>query len=768
MIRRKLVYKDGKWQRIPITPEDKFQQNRAYHDTTFMRSTPHSSYDSAWDIVVNPADDTVEAGAFVGNGKIGLLAAYGSMDLQKAFITGNISYDKGSYKTNTMETFRFNACKMFSLENNEIEISPQYQALSMDIGICNTNMTIRQVATNHRVNVDFEVYAIRQHPFSVMTTIRFKPMQAIEELLFHNEPYAPTTMTQVQYNNNVIFNDQVNPDTGIYILNGSGLSTNSKNTKVAFGNVFLFEMPNGEKVDNLGFNVYRYEPGKCYNIFKFKDLQADTVYTMHIISTCLSSDDFDDPVEEVKRVSLTLATRPNAAAVIRQNHIKEWNALWATNVTIDKKANVTDTSIIEQLAGIQKQLRYSLYNIYSSIRENVRSEINPMNLSIIDIHGSALMQGDIWLLPTLILLKPKAARTLLEYRYATLENAIQLASSYGHEGSKYPYINDVLGYKNALYWDGLSAAHIFNTGVISVNVWNYYRMTSDIEWLRQKGYAILRNNADFFVSVCEEDENGLLHTKSIVALSEDRVSETNNAFTNMLIRLSMRVVIEASYELGYRVKEEWLNVYHSLIVPYYEPPDYDVIKFDQEATEFDTYSILEPLLLLIPTYWSLFTSKDVHCTVPVDIVKKNLEFYRDRMKSGTTMHPFNTGVITMLSGIVAQKHADYSNTFFSELLNFVDTSTSGPYKNFKLFGINTKYNDVSLCAMFVLIILQSICGIEQKGGVAETKFYYEEFKIKHNATAIMPNFWKNVKVTGLGAKKETFNSVNPLVYSSSS
>ena len=42
-------------------------------------------------------------------------------------------------------------------------------------------------------------------------------------------------------------------------------------------------------------------------------------------------------------------------------------------------------------------------------------------------------------------------------------------------------------------------------------------MTQDKEWLREKGYEIIRQVADFWVSRVEEGDDGMYHINNVVA-----------------------------------------------------------------------------------------------------------------------------------------------------------------------------------------------------------------------------------------------------------
>lgn len=717
-----------------------------------------------WEITVDNTDPigANEMGPFLGNGKLGMFAAFDRMDVQKTLMTAEFTYDRGMYRTNTLEVFRALGCKLFSANDEDVTLAFQQQRLNMDVGVVNTTFSMQHNATGALATVDYEVFAVRQLPFTSIAVISITPQSGdFSELLFFNEPSAPAHLRNPTFNNSLVANDGNGDST--YILNG--VADTATGSQIAFANTLMVE-PASTELENLGFNTFRFDPQRCINKYRFKNMVLGQTVTLYVVSTQLSSFDFTAPLEECKRIALSVVARPNAMAAIRQAHVREWTTLWETNIHIEKKVLVT-TSESEAVRKLQQHLRYSLYNIYASVRENVNSEVNPLNLSIMDIHGKSLLDGDLWLLPVLTLLKPKAARTLLEYRYNTLQSAVQLAAGYGYEGSKYPYVNDVLGYKNALYWDTMSSVHTFNTAVVSIHVWNYYRITRDTEWLRTKGFAILRGNADFFVSLCEADEDGTLHIANMAGLSS-RVSERDHAMTNMLILLALKYAIEASHELAYFVKEAWTHTYGALVVPFYPDPDFDILKFDAAATGAEVHDLLDPLVLLLPLYNTLIFNKELYCQgiSNVEVTRRNLDFYTDpnRWSADTRTHPINLALAAILSARVAQNVPSYIDAFETQVNMFLSTSTTGIYGNFKPYGMDSGLNDITMNALFILMIVLSVCGLQIKGGVAETRFTYEEFKIQHAAAALMPAHWKQVKLTGFGSKKETFLSVNQTLY----
>ena len=70
------------------------------------------------------------------------------------------------------------------------------------------------------------------------------------------------------------------------------------------------------------------------------------------------------------------------------------------------------------------------------------------------------------------------------------------------------------------------------TADVALAAWNYYCVTQDKEWLKQKGWPILSATADFWASRVERNGPGKYEIKNVVAADEWAENVDNNAFTD--------------------------------------------------------------------------------------------------------------------------------------------------------------------------------------------------------------------------------------------
>ena len=481
--------------------------------------------------------------------------------------------------------------------------------------------------------------------------------------------------------------------------------------------------------------------------------------------------DFQYPAVESNRILINVLSK--TITTIRAEHVAEWGKMWASSISIEAKDALTgpDQATFDQY---NQYIKFALYNIYSVIRDDINVEVNPLNLSTLDLNGHIFWSAELWLLPVLLFLQPKAAKTLLDYRYYHLEKAKKLAAAHGYSGSKFAYENDTVGY-NDIYWDTISPLYIFNTALISISAWNYYRVTRDQELMRRKGYEMLKNNADFFVSAMELDgTDGKYHLRNIIGMNN--ITADDNAVTNYLAKVAIKYAIEATYELNYIVDPNWTTVYPDVYVPVRESVEfgegtyYNVIPVDDEDAGTSTnLKLLEPLLILMPYYnkdfFNLSESYDLTTT------KANLSYYKDRKDAAFTNNAINLLLEGTLEASIAQQESTYVDketrieNYQDDFLAMGENATMSPWKTLNNSLFPRAFNDIGVSALFLLSILTTMGGLRVRGGITSSRFLYEEYSIRSCCSGnVLPKIWKKLILSGIGHKSESFTITNVLYY----
>lgn len=745
-------------------------------------------------------------GCFLGNGKLGMVPSAGNqIEAERVVISKNVDYKNGQYQPNVVDTFVPFGVEMFSLEDMfQTLVTNTSQSLNMDTGICSHDYTLRRAdATGSNVDgslsappsafvlegygslvatmdTTFDIsmpaftmdlkssmYCVRHLPYSTMQTIDCTNVNK-SNIRFLHECWTQDNIVDVVYENSVKF---TGGDVPVYMFIGHGRTHDG--IRVAFASSYLFDNPGAMVVKPMGIgtNLQTTKRNFQFNCFDLLNVTG-AAFKLHVVSTFVTSHDFDDPRSEVIRIAGSicsphpLASTPSAIAqYIRGRHVDAWAKLWATKVRIAPKLDAS----AEQMGEVRELntcLYSALYHIYSSVRENFNVESNPNAIPILDIDGSMMYEADMWLVPLLLILKPEMARAIIEYRHSSLQLAMQLAASYGLEGAKIPYIDDIIGFKNNLYYNTSAYVHLFNTCMVSINTWNYYRMSKDKDWLRDKGYAILKAIAAYLAGVVKiDEEDGSVVLENVVGLNS-RISLSNNTFTNNLVKLAMKYAIESSYEMNYSFPDAWNEIYSGLELPLYNASR--VYKVDDQSLMDDKYNVLEALQTFVPGFWENLNRNNY--LLFAEVVRNNYDFYSpDKLMTGDDARPINIGLRGINAGLIMSSDSSMLPDYMASIEQYLTDVVAGPWRSMKVdvkilnrrpTGLPfTTANSLTSNSLFLMMIIQGILQMRIIGGISGTRFYYEDLKVGYMTTATMPHYWAYVSVTnfGMGNNKGTID-----------
>ena len=244
-----------------------------------------------------------------------------------------------------------------------------------------------------------------------------------------------------------------------------------------------------------------------------------------------------------------------------QRHIEVYEELWSVadiNIEGDEEAD--------------KALRFNIFHLMSSVNEN-----DPMvSIAAKALHGEGykghvFWDTEIFMLPFFIYVHPKAAKTLLMYRYNMLDAARKNAALNGYKGAQYPWESADTGEEETpkwgfdymgnpvRIWTGDLEHHI--TADIAFAVWEYFRATEDIEFMLNYGAEIIFETARFWVSRCEYvKELDRYEINNVIGPDEFHEHVDNNAYTNYLAKWN----IKKGLELINMLKEKYPEHYHAI------------------------------------------------------------------------------------------------------------------------------------------------------------------------------------------------------------
>jgi trehalose/maltose hydrolase-like predicted phosphorylase len=398
-----------------------------------------------------------------------------------------------------------------------------------------------------KASVEYSYYALRHLPFTVLmdVTIRAKKDIGIGAASIME---APDALRDVQN----YYNEIDRPHVVISLLTSSAKSPTGKLLMCA-SNTFLFPDPHGQEP-----RVIHEMWDNNMHLMKFgRKLKAGETYRFSIAGSSITSAHHDDPINEAER--LTMYAKLEGRDRLLQFHEKAWDDLWKSDI------------VIEGDPQSQQDVRSMLYHLYSFSREGTALSPSPMGLSGLGYNGHVFWDTELWMYPAILMLRPEIARSMVEYRFQRLEAAKRNAFSKGFKGAMFPWESAETGVEETPVWalSGPFEHHI--TACVGIAAWNYYCVTQDKNWLREKGWPILSATADFWSSRVERNGPGKFDIKNVVAADEWAENVDNNAFTNAAAKANLQAATAAAKVLGQSPDPDWQLVASN--IPILQFPD---------------------------------------------------------------------------------------------------------------------------------------------------------------------------------------------------
>lgn len=491
------------------------------------------SDNAAWQLVgqnINPAN---YYGITVGNGMIGLVSSPEPMKVKDVVLNGAFdTYGRGRV-SNILKVFNF-ANMNLDVDGQRLtpkEIANYRQTLDMQKAALTTTFDYKD-----KVSVRQTMMALRHLPFSELTMVEITakkdceiiPMSVIE---------TPENLKEVKNFYSEIDRSHVT----IRLLTSVAKSPTGRHT-VAASTSFIFEEPHGQEPD-----VIHEDWDYNMHLAKFKKrLKAGETYKFSVVGSVSSTAHTADPHNEAERLTLFAALERTERLLMRHN--AEWVKLWQSDI------------VIEGDPDAQRAVRSALYHLYSFVREGTGYSLSPMGLSGLGYNGHVFWDTELWMYPAILALKPEIARSILEYRFERIPMAKQNAFSHGYAGVMFPWESDADGQEATPVWalTGPFQHHI--TGCVGWAFWKYYQVTKDKEWLRTRGYPMLKEVADFWASRVEREGPGKYHINNVIGANEWQENIDDNAFTNGMARTSLQFAMQAAQDLGITPNPDWKQV----------------------------------------------------------------------------------------------------------------------------------------------------------------------------------------------------------------
>lgn len=496
-----------------------------------------------WKVIVT--DTSNYTPAYLGNGMVGLRSQRDGLGASRLILNGLYDRSASGDYVRLINNFNPMSVKVLFKDNKELLFGKNIRNWKQIMDLKNAGLETSYSYAN-QLKVNTHLVALRNLPMAAMCVYEFEAIEDIEFII-------QNTISVPNYNNKFAL-------TGIDLrYNKYSLSTSTKekipvmfakfptesgSDAVSGANTFYF---NGHTpqltyntlnatTENLSFTVSLKKGEK----FSFSMLSAFT-------HTGLTSD-LDDAVRICSK-DYNLGYKH-----LLENHKTAWGKLWESDIEIDGDDEV------------QIDVRLALYSLYSSIATGFDLSIPPCGLAETAWGGHIFWDSELWMYPSLLVMKNEMARSMINFRSNTLSQAKNRAAQFGYSGAMYPWESDLGGNECTpiSYKLDMNEHHI--TADIAIAAWNYYRVTKNEVWLREKGFSIIKECANFWVSRTTKDREGKYHINNVVGPDEYHEDINDDAFTNGAVKMVLGAAIKSAKIVKEESNAQWKTISENIVI----------------------------------------------------------------------------------------------------------------------------------------------------------------------------------------------------------
>lgn len=395
------------------------------------------------------------------------------------------------------------------------------------------------------------------------------------------------------------------------------------------------------------------------------------------------------------------------------DHIAAWAKLWQKDI------------VIEGCAKDQQVMHACIFYLLQSVREGDQWSIPPMGLCANTWAGHIFWDADTWMFPALILQHPELAKSIVDFRYNTLPQAIVNAKAGGYKGAEYAWKSTNTGK------EGVASGLLFSkqrhiTGDVALAQWQYYLATGDLDWLKTRGYPIIKATADYWVSRVEP-KNSRYEITQVMPPDEDAGLVDNNAYTNAIAKMNLEIASQAAMLIGDSANPEWRAVAEKIYIPI-NTESKRFIAFDnyenRTAKQADSELLVYPLQFDLPEQEKR------------EIYRNTFDFYGSKMSRTGPAYSWSA------HSVIEARFGERDKAYSAFRMGF-DGYLRGPFNYLNETANMASYNMcyITACAGPMQAVLFGLVG-------AHMDYFPQDLsKVELTFSPCLPKQWKSMKIT---------------------
>ncbi|WDE05205.1 glycoside hydrolase family 65 protein [Thalassomonas viridans] len=358
----------------------------------------------------------------------------------------------------------------------------------------------------------------------------------------------------------------------------------------------------------------------------------------------------------------------------------------------------------------QKAIRLNMLHLYMSAGRDGQRNIGAKGLTGPGYDGHYFWDSEIYIIPYFIYTQPEIARSLLSFRFRSLDKARKRALEMGHpHGALFPW-RTIGGEECSSYFPAGTAQYHINAAV-AYAVRHYFTATSDWDFIWNEGAELVFESARLWPSLGHFNEaRGRQFCLDLVTGPDEYTAlVNNNYYTNVMAKIHLAFACDLARQMGQQAPEnyqrlleklrmdeaelaQWQKIADNMYLPHDDkldisPQDDSFLAkkpWDFAGTPKDKYPLLLNFHPLVIYRHQVLKQADVILAnflqddmVPLSLKKNNLAFYEPLTTHDSTLSACTHSIAYSEVGQREQAFRYFEDTVMTDLANLHKNSHYG-------------------------------------------------------------------------------------------
>lgn len=282
------------------------------------------------------------------------------------------------------------------------------------------------------------------------------------------------------------------------------------------------------------------------------------------------------------------ALRKSLASVNYDEEIIKHNEFWKNSWN---NLDITIEGDDENQQGV----RFCIFNLVQTYHGNDPTlNVGAKGLTGEYYYGWTWWDTETYCLPFYMFSNPAASRSLLEYRYNTMPQALERAKEMQCDGACYP-MGTIDGTESCGTWQhGNLEIHV--SAAIPYGIWHYNKICKDKDFLYNKGFEMLMQSCRYFASRGSYGSvTGKYGYFGVMGPDEFHMMVNNNCYTNFMAKKTFEFSLEVAEQIKTEDNAKYTEVVSRLGITDEEFADWKkkadnmYISFDENTKLFEQH-----------------------------------------------------------------------------------------------------------------------------------------------------------------------------------